>query len=171
MTMNTTEVLSCMRANRLIDFCSLLAGWEQGWVDAKAVSLYAIDKLNEGANDPEWLIDLANAEHIDRERVYSLLNTACAGAPNALEHGVERWKLGTLLVIRDKSVSDEEKVDLLDEAYAVYGYPNDLRLLCKYGPSQEAIRNSYATEDDLFADPLMEMKRLIQLYEAALDKK
>ena len=154
------ETFLRLKTEGLVNWSSLLHGWTNHWIDCRDIADYAQKQLAEKSDSPDWLVDLANAEHQSKTSLESLLSKAILAEPPPTS-GVDAWKLAALLVIRDEPVKDQDKIDMLEELFAEFGYPDDLRRISKYGPSTYSVEKGLASSDDALIDPLAEMSRII----------
>lgn len=136
----------------LVCWSSLLVGLQRGWAAKSDVAAYAISLLSADLdNGNENIAVLAGADSLDDMEVKDLL-LQIDGSTEAPE-AFEKWRLATLITLSDSVLSEEEKIDKLQELYAEFDYPEDMASCSIY--SQDAV------------DPLVALSEVI----SALRKK
>ena len=120
------------------------------------------DKLVAGDERAE-VIDLATAEDLAPERVVELLRHLARldRLPSlAPDVAIRRWMFAALEGIAQSVVAADEKLDRLEEAYAAFGYPEEMRECSRYYvPPQDRARGIRVGEAT--ASPLEAMNQLL----------
>lgn len=161
--MEVGRAVGLMDSLGLLDWKALSIGWGRGWATRADVAHYAVDRLQSDVDDDIAVVaSLASAEALDDESIPWLL-ARLAGEPND-EDGValEKWRLVRLLDLDGTDLGWDEKVTRLEEIGAEFGYPPDMRLCTRYGPSEASIDAGTASPDDLSTDPLDAMNQVIK---------
>ena len=160
--MNTLRTIDIMKQCALLNWQTLMVGWNYGWVKKQDVIDYAVERLRMAPEEMNNSISLlAGAEDFDDEEVSRLL--AGLSEPSADENcNMDKWRLAHLLELQQADLLPDKKLDLLEELYAVFGYPSEMRLCSRYGPSQEAINKGMASPSDLEIAPLDAMREVIK---------
>ena len=130
----------------LICWNTLLFGWKNSWVNRESIASYAAGLLSEGVdNNDENIALMAANSSLDDDEILSLLEKLC---DNADDDVIDKWRLSNLICIAEVSMSDQEKIDAVQEVYAKFDYPEDMASCSIY------------TQDN--QDPLMVMVQVIE---------
>ena len=133
----------------LISWPVLLCGFRKGWVTKSDIADYATQHLaNYPDQDDHSIILLASANFWDNAEVNELLLQAINN-PAWHQEALNKWKLAKLLALSNSKLSNQEKIDKLQEVYAELDYPKEMVSCSIY--SQDAI------------DPLVAMDQVISL--------
>jgi len=160
--MEVDRAVGLMNSLGLLDWKALSIGWDRGWATRADVAGYAVNRLQSDAGDDIAAVaSLASVEGLDDEAIRGLL-VRLAGE-QAEEDGIaqEKWRLVRLLDLDGMDLGWDEKVTRLEELGAEFGYPPDMRLCTRYGPSQASIDAGVASQDDLSTDPLDALRLVI----------
>lgn len=121
-----------IQENNLLDWTTLLVGLDRGWCKKEAVIKYTENQLlkNHGEIDTQ-LIDLINSEpekqsefilkfhefldHHEIEKIQDKINTATL-----------KWRFAFITSMLEEETSEQEKIDLLQEIYGQFGFPEDM---------------------------------------------
>jgi len=145
----------------LLDWKTLLLGWDRDWVTTADVANYAVERLVSNTDEENKdVVLLGGAELLDKDTIRSYLDNL-AGNQSKNEMSLEKWRLVFLMELDAMEVDWNEKVARLERLVADFDYPNDMSLCTRYGPSQAAIELGFASPGDLKVDPLDEMKSVI----------
>jgi hypothetical protein len=129
-----TALTQWLADRQLLDFGVLALGLERGWATAAEVSDYATGMVGTGDERPE-VIALAGANATDAEGVLDALRQlahADALPTEQEEQALRRWMFARLSQIAHNNASPDAKLDLLEEAYAELGYPEEMRECSRY---------------------------------------
>jgi hypothetical protein len=160
--MEVGRAVGLMDSLGILNWKALSIGWGRGWATRADVINYAVDRLQSDADDDiSAVASLASAEDLDDESIRELL--ARLAGEQAEEDGIalEKWRLARLLDLDGMDLGWDEKVTRLEELGAEFGYPPDMRLCTRYGPSQASIDAGFASPDDLSTGPLDAMRQVI----------
>jgi hypothetical protein len=154
--------LDILRSHDLLDAGVLAVGLERGWVSRADVTAYAWAMLSAG-DDRQEVLDLADAEELDLERVLELLRR-CARheslSPVATERAMRCWMFAALKAISEGGASPEAQLDRLEDAYATLGYPAEMQACSRYYvPPSDRARGIRVGEQT--TSPLEAMHRLL----------
>lgn len=160
--MEVGRLMKLMDSLGILNWKALSIGWDRGWATRADVTNYALDRLQSEADDDlAAAASLASIKDLDDESIRGLL--ARLAREQTEEDGValDKWRLVHLLDLEDMHLGWEEKVTRLEELGTEFGYPPDMRLCTRYGPSQASVDAGIASENDLSTDPLVAMRQVI----------
>lgn len=80
-------------------------------------------------------------------------------AEDTTVHIEERWILAALICIEDSSATEAEKIDMLQEVYGEFNYP-ELLARCSIYFTDSAINTT--NRNDSLIDPLIEMRKVMK---------
>jgi hypothetical protein len=156
------SLLDTLRECGLLDSGVLAAGVERGWASGADVAAYAVERLSAGDDRPE-VVELAAVEDLEPERVTDLLRdwARLDRLPSQrAEDALRRWMFAALTAISRSGTSPEEMLDRLEEAYAMFGYPEEMRKCSRYYvPPQDRARGIRVGE--VTDSPLEAMNQLL----------
>lgn len=136
----------------LVCWPTLLIGLQRGWAIKSDVSDYAKRLLSANLDGGvENISELTGADSLDDSVVKELLLQLVDSTESP--EAIEKWRLSALIALRESSLSQEEKLENLQELYAEFDYPEDMTSCSIY--SQDSV------------DPLVAMSGVI----SALNKK
>lgn len=122
----------------LLDWPTCLAGLKGGWMAASDVEALAMSEVLTTDSIDSEVAELTSAKSFDLDRVERLVEgLAAQRSGTRMDDVVRRWMLAFLLEIFSKSVSDEQRQQELEDLYAEFGFPEELRTLSKYNFSSE----------------------------------
>jgi len=148
--MRSVEVLNNLN---LLCWSLLFMGLRKEWVTKSDIEGYAVSLLSANLDGgDEKIAELASAESLGDDDVRELLFQL--GRADEQPDNVEKWRLALLISLSESVLSEEEKVDRLQELYAEFGYPEDMSACSIYS------QNSIA--------PLIAMSRVISSLKAKL---
>ncbi|MBW3614323.1 MAG: DUF2247 family protein [Actinobacteria bacterium] len=128
------ELCAVLERLDLLDFPTLLAGWDNGWVDREAVVAAAVQRLVanlDGADDE--LVALAAADDADDEDVGELLARLAERGPQVPADELRRrWWMAHLEVLVNRALPPEELAEQGEQLWAQLGYPPELHELSPY---------------------------------------
>lgn len=146
----------------LASWSVLATGLRRGWASREDVIAFAVTWLTDNPEDTRRAPALlAGGEEYDDDQMLELLGQCTAGA-EANNHDLETWRLAHLLLLARSSMPRYDKLDRLDELYAEFEYPPDMRLCSQYRASHYAIEAGFAPASELSVDPVDAMWTLIQ---------
>lgn len=135
----------------LMDWNVLYIGLSKGWVTRSDIINFAVQRMVEGESGVDISI-LASAEMSDDEELCTTLKKKSSS--ENFDHALEVWRLAHLKEIEFSNLDDEEKVNKLQEVYANFDYPHDMRSCSIYSGTN--------------TPPLIEMKRVIEALEGKI---
>ncbi len=129
----------------LLCWSTLLVGQQKGWVTKADIGDYATKLLSDGLdNDDGNIAVLAGADSYDDSEVKELMLQVVNGSYSEVD-ALEKWRLATLLALSKSSLSEEEKIDKLQEIYSEFDYPEDMSSCSIY--SQDSVDPLIAMSD------------------------
>ena len=129
----------------LLCWSTLSVGQKRGWVTKTDIGDYAAKLLSDGLdNDNEKIAVLAGANSYDEPEVKELMLQLVNDSYTEVE-ALEKWRLATLLSLSKSSLSEEEKIDKLQEIYSEFDYPEDMSSCSIY--SQDSVDPLIAMSD------------------------
>lgn len=144
--------VEALKELNLVCWPSLFVGLQRGWAAKSDIADYAVNLLSTDLdNGNENIAILAGADSLDDSEVNDLLLQV--GEEMEPPEAIEKWRLATLTALSESALSEEEKIDKLQELYAEFDYPEDMASCSIY--SQDTV------------DPLAAMSEVI----SALKKK
>lgn len=139
--MKPIEVLKQLN---LINWAVLFTGFQRGWIIKSDISNYSVSLLSDSLDDgDENIAVLASADSFDDSEVKELLLKI--SDQYSEPEIIERWKLAMLITLNESGLSEEEKIDRLQELYAEYDYPEDMSSCSIY--SQDSVPPLKAMSD------------------------
>lgn len=130
----------------LICWSTLLVGQRKGWVSKSDIADYAVSLLADENCENEDIAVLASANTLDDSEVKDLLQRMSRSVCSDTEV-LDKWRLAILIALNNSELSEDEKVDRLQEFYAEFDYPEDMNSCSIY--SQDTV------------DPLSAMREVI----------
>lgn len=161
--------IKCLQKTGLLDAGVLAVGVERGWVSKKDVIEYAVEMLVLGEERPEF-IDLI-IQDLDTVTISNLLWQLAQKylLPSRLfDEAIRRWMYASLKVIDVADISEEEKLDRLEEVYAILDYPEEMSACSRYYISDDDCIRGISIGDKVTLSPLEAMKNLLSQIEANL---
>ena len=146
----------------LLDPEVLASGLERGWLTRDQVIEYAVEKLGAGDERTE-VLTLAAAEDLEPEKIVTLLRkwAKLDGLPTeSMQGGLRKWMFAYLKSIEESPASPEEKLDSVEEIYALLGYPEEMHECSRYYiPAEDRARGIQVGE--VTASPLQAVHKLV----------
>jgi hypothetical protein len=135
-----------LRELGLLDWSTVLVGYRRGLIDARDVSEVAVQAVIESVNEVGCeLAALTSAGALSGPDVDDAL-VGLAGSEPTTSHdtAVRRWLLGRLVQLQRAELADDERLDVLQEVYAEFGFPEELRFVSRYNLTvdERAVRPS-----------------------------
>lgn len=138
----------------LICWPTLLVGQQKGWVSKSDIADYAMSLLADENCENEDIAVLASANTLNDSEVNGLLQRMSREVSS--DAGVlDKWRLAILMALNNSDLSEVEKINRLQELYAEFDYPEDMKSCSIY--SQDAV------------DPLSAMREVIDSLKQQLD--
>jgi hypothetical protein len=153
----------------LVDPEVLAVGLERGWITRDQVIEYAVERLGGGDGRTE-VLKLAAAEDLETQTIVTLLRrwAELDRLPTgSLKVGLRKWMFASLKSIEESPASPEEKLDRVEEIYALLGYPEQMNECSRYYiPAADRARGIQVGE--VTASPLEAVHRLVALLQQEL---
>lgn len=131
----------------LMSWSAAFLGLKRNFINKKNIADYAVERLLLN-DDSEEIILLAGCESLDDGDVYFLLS----GISVVNESDIDKWRLVYLLMISESNFDNDKKINLLQNVYADFGYPEDMQNCSIYSMVK--------------SDPLKEMNIVIKKLKA-----
>ncbi|MBW1617016.1 MAG: DUF2247 family protein [Deltaproteobacteria bacterium] len=136
----------------LLCWFSLIAGIKRGWASRQDIINYAVSMLND-KTDYDIILIAGGEEYDDLELKLRIKNYINSQYPNnqkqeeLFQLAYEKWRLAHLLILSENEFSFEQNLEQLQEIYAMFDYPEDMKSCSIY--SQDEI------------DPIIAMGKVI----------
>ncbi|MDA8142165.1 MAG: DUF2247 family protein [Desulfobacteraceae bacterium] len=108
----------------LLCWSTIYVGFKKGWLKPKDVIDYAVSLLM-ADNDDEAVVLIAGGEFLNDEELLNLVSHQVQNIDEAA--ALEKWRLADLLCVAESESNDQEKLDNLQEVYAKFEYPEDMK--------------------------------------------
>lgn len=132
----------------LLSWNTLILGWKNSWVSKHDIIQYAASMLsNENSLGNKKIALIAGSDCLEEEEFANLLSELLVDDRDDRDDELNKWRLAHLICINESSMTEQSKIDELQEVYAKFDYPEDM------------ISCSIYAQDEI--DPLMEMNRVI----------
>jgi hypothetical protein len=164
--MDARQALKTLSALGLASVPAIIVGWDRGWVTNLDVVKFAADRFTDNSEPGPAIVSLLGADAYSDDEVRRLLVRAAGQFDTASE--LDKWRLAYLLMLREADVQPSEKVEQLEQLYATFGYPHDMRLCSPYRASAAVLdelrlHGVQGFEADLRTDPLEGMSSVIEI--------
>ena len=160
--MQSSSVFNLMRSLNFLDWKTLLLGWVRGWISKSDISNYAINWMSSSNNyNNNFILLLSGADGLCDNSIRDTLVQLAGEAQNDCSLELDKWRLAHLVDLKNQDLDWDTKVSRLEVLRTEFGYPEDMRLCTRYGPSQYAIEAGFASGDELLIDPLDAMDVII----------
>lgn len=132
-----------MKQTNLLDWYTLLVGLEHGWCKERDLIDYAEVALMRVSGEIDGdLLTVASGKSIPGGELISagLHYLETCGQPMSQDKkikAIEKWRFAHLSWLLQSENSDEEKVSVLQELYAQFGFPDDM-VSCSIYSSDES---------------------------------
>ncbi len=153
------ELIDIMKSHNLLDWKTIYIGLKKNCITKSEAINYAVNQLD-SINDDDYNITLlAGADNESSETVLNLIYKYINSKNIQLnEHYEEkRLLLSYLLLINEAAISEQEKIDKLQEVYVKFNYPDEMAKCSIYYTEPERTFKS----GDISTDPINEMKNVI----------
>lgn len=157
------DVFLAMKHLSLIDWPSLLIGWNRGWVSRDIVIDFAVDWLvTHPAETDDRVALMAGGELIDDAELKQLLVDVVrsSGFARSESDSVDRWRLAHLWALSQSKIDDNSRLDKLEELYADFGYPEDMAACSRYYVAPDGVGALQTNSERL--SPLGAMQKVIR---------
>lgn len=130
----------------LICWPTLFVGQQKGWVSKFDIADYAVSLLADKSCENEDVSVLAGANTLEDSEVKELVQRMVQPVHSDTQV-LDKWRLAILIGLNNSELSEDEKINRLQELYAEFDYPEDMNSCSIY--SQDAV------------DPLSAMREVI----------
>lgn len=128
--------MEALKELNLVCWSTLFVGQQMGWVTKLDIEDYAMSLLSADLdNGDKNIAVLAGADSLDDSEVTDLLLQV--GGEMESPEAIEKWRLAALTALSESVLSEEEKLDKLQELYAEFDYPEDMTSCSIY--SQDSV--------------------------------
>ncbi len=161
------KLINIMKELNLLDWQSLLIGWNFGWVTRREVIDYAVTWLTEHPDEMDENVALiAGGESYPdnelREMVAKYLaHSSDFNFSSDTSLIMDKWRLAHLIKIAREDIDDEDKLDQLEAVYAVFNYPEDMVACSRYYLNEDERTKGWAVGDQS-AGPLSAMNMVVE---------
>lgn len=128
--MSSVEILKQLG---LLCWSTISVGFKKGWLKQKDVIEYAVSLLM-GGDDNEAVVLIAGGESLNDKKLLNLISSQIGNKDETT--AIDKWRLANLLCIAESEKNDQEKIDKLQEVYAKFGYPEDMRSCSIYSQNE-----------------------------------
>lgn len=137
----STQLLNQVRGLGILDWRTMLVGFDRGLIGASEVIGEAVNALSTSFGDPPAeLVALAGADGETEAHIRSLLSKLAAMENPVLDgREQDRWRLAMLSFLRKYEPDEEALLQQVAEVYAIFDYPPDMELAIYYMPVTSAI--------------------------------
>lgn len=152
-------MIDIIRSNGWLTADVLREGLARGWASKRDVVDFALDRLGAGHDGPE-VMSLLDAEQLDLATLQALLQRSQnTDTPASVKSPLSPWMYATLVQITEGRGGEDEKLDQLEDLYASFGYPEQLRECSRYYVPTHDQQLSVGEHTE---SPLLAMARLLE---------
>ncbi|MBM3199228.1 MAG: DUF2247 family protein [Chlamydiae bacterium] len=126
-------VFDVMKKFKLLDWHTLLVGLQQEWCKKQDLIKYGekILEETESAFVDDNLAIIASGETLAKEHLLTVVLNFLAKhedvhSENEKAKAVEKWRYAHLYWLLQSDKTEQKKIDLLQELYAQFGFPDDM---------------------------------------------
>lgn len=131
----------------LLNWSSLVVGWNHKWLSRDDVIQFAVSWLITHPDDDDKSIAfLAGSESSSEGEIRDCLCQVAQrleqfdlAEQRKYHRQMEKWRYAHLSFLQQAELSDTEKIDRLQILYAHFGYPEDMAGCSKYGPGPDPL--------------------------------
>lgn len=153
---------SVMAELGLLSWPATRLGFRRGWMTSNEVAARATDELSRRDEINQDVAELATAELLTADEIDSALSRIIsrAGSDEDDSQLLKGWALARLVVLERSGLLADDLLDRLEETYAEFGFPDDLRGLSRY--NVEPAERDISVGDQL-KSPIAALPEVIQL--------
>lgn len=119
------DAIEILQELGLLSWSVIGCGLEKGWMTKKQVIDYAIKQVLNGENGNSCNIEIiAMGEDLNSHEFLNLVNSESKDGEE--QFSLKSWRLAKLIIIDNSDKSDQEKIDMLQEVYSSFYYPEDM---------------------------------------------
>ena len=139
-----SDTVKIMSELSLLGWGALLLGWHRGWINREDVSHYAVEWLSARPHGNDGMVALlAAGELLADDELTDLMHRLAdneeadhCSPPNQAEsdsRAINSWRLARLIeLVSRPGCRDERWQDAVEEVYAEFNYPEDMRSCSRY---------------------------------------
>ena len=133
--MQVTEVMAQMG---LLTWQSIYVGWQHRWISKNELIKFVVNWLSYYHEEHnKALLELATAEPYSDCQIDTLLFKYLDTSHSLLNESdiqieIDKWRLAFLVELACCKIDDEEKLDRLENLYAEFSYPEDMKACSRY---------------------------------------
>lgn len=139
-----------MKKFKLLDWHTILVGFQQEWCKKQVLIKYA-EKILEETEDTSVdnnLVIIASGENVTKDDLCAVVLKFLAENENPHDEkekmkAMEKWRYAHLYWLLLVNKTEQEKIDILQEFYAQFGFPDDMAACSIY--SKEPVDPLIAT--------------------------
>jgi|GEM_PF-1121662 len=155
------RLIDIIRKYSLLDWKTILVGFKRNWITKDEVIEFAVNQLSTTNEDDYNVSLLAGSDNESNENILNLIHKYIESKNIQLNEGneIKKWLLAHLILINEGDISDQDKLNKLQEIYSEFEYPEEMAKCSIYytEPNKEFKKGEY------LSDPLDEMKNLINI--------
>lgn len=155
---------------KLLSWQTLLLGYRRRFATRDDVIEYSIEELERLSTPPLELSLLAGGENLNEDDFIGAMQKLSNSGDEKEEDVLDKWRLALLINLQLSEKSDKEKIEVLQEIYAEFEYPDDMERCSIYYMNQSERNDSWKVGDRLNNDPYREMLAVIELLEKKLQR-
>lgn len=153
----------------LLSWKTAEVGFRRRWIDGESVAELAVLALSQTATTDSELAALSVAGTLAHSEIEDLLGVVADRLDPVTDEAtvIKRWMLGRLIGLRRRSLDDEWLLDRIEEAYAEFGYPEELDGVSRYNFTPEERATDLAIGDQS-TSPLEALDRAVMMLQEHL---
>ena len=118
--------------SELLDWPTVALGFRQQWMSVEEVESFAVSLVLKDVDPPSEVVDLTSSQLSDLD-IRERLDVLVEGSLGVDERvSLRRWLFASLTVLDQSSVDEDTKLVRLQELYAEFGFPEELRYVSPY---------------------------------------
>lgn len=138
-------VFDVMKKLKLLDWYTLLVGLERGWCKKENLISYGEECINQKADNEEIdnnLITIISEKSLSSDDLVAIVLKFLTAQKKPMQQdenfkAIEKWRLAHLyLLLQEENYSDQKKIDVLQELYAQFGFPDDMTACSIYSKDE-----------------------------------
>jgi len=146
------SVLDFMQKFKLIDWYTLLVGLKHKWCNKELLIHYGEEMIKQTKSKEidSNLAIIASGESLSPDDLVTIILKFLSDNKKTMKHkeeseALEKWRFAHLYWLLQKDGPEQEKIDILQELYAQFGFPEDMVSCSIY--SQDTIAPLTAAEN------------------------
>lgn len=146
-----------------LNWKELLYGFEHGFIDEKGVSEYACKTLTEKSS--QEAIELASLLPQEDYLASNLLQSLADKDLSPVTDTTKPWIFLLLSFLLEHQEDYEDPLEIVEELYADFDYPEEIASLVSYMPAPEGVEGVEGSEERLFENWKMTLSAYKDLFE------